>query len=79
MRCVIADFGLTAVKSQGYLNSFCGSPAWTAPEILRSQPYDEKADIYSLGIVFWEIFTKTPPYHGMQANGIIAGGMFLFH
>ena len=38
-----------------------GSPAYIAPEVFRSKVYDSKADIYSLGIMLWEI------WYGQQA------------
>lgn len=41
--------------------------AWTAPEILRHEPYNEKADIYSYGIVLWECLTGKIPYEDMSA------------
>ena len=45
-RAVIADFGLTKIKAGESLNTFCGSPAWTAPEVLEGKNYNESADIY---------------------------------
>ena len=35
----------------------CGTPAWTAPEVLRGEMYSEKADLYSFGIIMWEVTT----------------------
>jgi len=68
---VVADFGLTAIKSNQYLKTYCGSPAWTAPEVLRGQQYDESADVYSFGIVLWEVLSRKPPHEGMSPNVII--------
>jgi serine/threonine protein kinase len=31
---------------------------WLAPEILENKTYTEKADVYSLGVMFWELLTK---------------------
>ncbi len=31
---------------------------WLAPEILENKAYTEKADVYSLGVIFWELLTK---------------------
>ena len=33
-----------------------------APEVLQGMPLDEKADVYSYGIVLWELFTETEPF-----------------
>eukprot|EP00937_MAST-01D_sp_MAST-1D-sp2_P003497 g3497.t1 len=41
----------------------CGTPLWSAPEVIRSQPYNEKADVYSFGIVLTELFSQKTPYH----------------
>jgi len=31
---------------------------WLAPEVIEQKPYTEKADVYSLGVIFWELLTK---------------------
>jgi serine/threonine protein kinase len=43
---LVADFGLTKIKTHGFLSTYCGSPAWTAPEVLRHEQYGEPADVY---------------------------------
>lgn len=68
---VVSDFGLTKVKECARLDTRCGSPAWTAPEVLRGQPYNESADVFSFGVVMWEIASQQPPYAGMEPNQII--------
>jgi tRNA A-37 threonylcarbamoyl transferase component Bud32 len=47
----IADFGLAARDSDSSMYMVCGSPGFIAPEVLRHQPYDNKADIFSVGVV----------------------------
>lgn len=39
-----------------------GTIPWLAPEILQTDPHSEKSDIYSLAVVFWEIFSEAHPY-----------------
>ena len=71
-QAAITDFGLTKYKKeQEMLTTRCGSPAWTAPEVLRGKPYDEKADVYSYGIVLWEILANSPPYPGIDSGVVI--------
>jgi serine/threonine protein kinase len=40
----------------------CGTPCWVAPEIFRNEPYDEKVDVYSFGILMWEVLAAKKPY-----------------
>jgi len=70
-KCSVADFGLTKIKDKAMLSTRCGSPAWSAPEVLRGEPYDEKADVFSYGIVLWEVITRSPPYRGMNPMQVI--------
>lgn len=43
-----------------------GTYHWMAPEVINSQHYTEKADVFSYGIILWEIYTRAIPYGGMQ-------------
>ena len=39
-----------------------GSVPWMAPEVMKGTRYDHKCDIYSLGVIFWEMLTRVKPY-----------------
>jgi len=69
-RVKVGDFGLSRIGNTGTMTA-CGTPCWTAPEVLRNQPYSEKADIYSLGIVFWECTTREDPFEGMPPFQVV--------
>merc|ERR1711916_157767 len=62
----ITDFGLTTAKEASGTMTQCGTPQWMAPEVLRNEPYDYKADVYSFAIVLWEMATRQVPYDGMN-------------
>jgi serine/threonine protein kinase len=54
----IADFGFARIKEENATMTRCGTPCWTAPEIIRGEKYAEKADVYSFGIIMWEMLTR---------------------
>lgn len=48
-----------------------GTPRWVAPEVIREERYSEKADIYSFGVILWELETRQIPYGKMEVMKII--------
>lgn len=48
-----------------------GTPHWMAPEIMRGEKYDEFSDIYSYGMILWEMVTGETPYKGYSIPQII--------
>jgi len=53
----LCDFG---VSFSGKITTIrkVDCPVWLAPEVIEQKPYTEKADVYSLGVIFWELLTK---------------------
>lgn len=59
----IADFGFArSLPSTSLAETLCGSPLYMAPEILRYEKYDAKADLWSVGTVLYEMMTSKPPF-----------------
>jgi HEAT repeat protein/tRNA A-37 threonylcarbamoyl transferase component Bud32 len=63
----IVDFGVAAAQTQGdtqltKTGYVIGSPKYMAPEQILGKKVDERADIYSLGVIMYEMFAGVPPY-----------------
>ncbi|KAI8147570.1 kinase-like domain-containing protein [Fennellomyces sp. T-0311] len=60
----LSDFSHCAqlTKQQPKRNSIIGTPYWMAPEVIKGQEYDAKADIWSLGVLIMEMMQGDPPY-----------------
>ncbi|MCJ1471817.1 Serine/threonine-protein kinase [Lambiella insularis] len=59
----LADFGFArSLPSTSLAETLCGSPLYMAPEILRYEKYDAKADLWSVGTVTYEMMTGKPPF-----------------
>jgi len=60
----LADFGYAAQLTQQKQkrNTIVGTPYWMAPELIRGQNYDQKVDLWSLGIMIMEMAEGEPPY-----------------
>ena len=65
----IADFGWTRLKSKKMTKKI-GTFQWMAPEVLTSQDYTEKADVFSFGIILWEIASRKPPYKNISGISV---------
>ncbi|KAJ4869657.1 PAS domain-containing protein tyrosine kinase family protein [Raphanus sativus] len=75
----VADFGLSRIKHETYLTtkSGKGTPQWMAPEVLRNESADEKSDIYSFGVVLWELATEKIPWETLNAMQVIGAVGFM--
>jgi serine/threonine protein kinase len=59
----IADFGFAKkVYEKNSLTTQCGTPGYVAPEILEGTPYDERADMWSVGVILYILLGGYPPF-----------------
>lgn len=59
----ISDFGFAkSFELDELMQTYCGSPLYMAPELLYGKDYNFKSDIWSLGVIVYELFTKKHPY-----------------
>jgi serine/threonine protein kinase len=82
----LLDLGLSRViKKEGHLNTLykmtgeTGSLRYMAPEVAQRRPYNQKADVYSFGMILWEMGSMKKPYDGMGREEfyaqVVHGGM----
>lgn len=69
----VCDFGLSRLKHHTFLSSksTSGTPEWMAPEVLRNEPSNEKCDVYSFGVILWELATLRKPWGGMNSMQVV--------
>ncbi|KAL6074802.1 putative serine/threonine-protein kinase/receptor [Balamuthia mandrillaris] len=70
----LTDFGISKAleNSLETFNSKMGTLNWLAPEVLDCRPYSPAADVYSFGIILWEILTQRTPFQGMHNFQILS-------
>lgn len=70
----ISDFGTSRQwTDRSTKMSFAGTVAWMAPEVIRNEPCSEKVDVWSFGVVLWELLTCEIPYRDVESSALIWG------
>lgn len=69
----ICDFGLSRIMIETPIkdSSSAGTPEWMAPELIRNEPFTEKCDIFSLGVIMWELCTLNRPWEGVPPERVV--------
>ena len=70
-RVKISDFGISINKNVLNSNNRVGTPYWMSPEVINRQRYNEKTDIWSLGIICYELVEGEPPYSEFKPNVVM--------
>jgi serine/threonine protein kinase len=70
----IGDFGLSRFYNKGNdeTRGRIGTPHWMAPEVLKGEKYETHADIFSYGMILWEILSREIPYYGINPYQVIS-------
>ncbi|KAF9688034.1 hypothetical protein SADUNF_Sadunf02G0155000 [Salix dunnii] len=73
MTVKICDFGLSRVMTDSPIrdSSSAGTPEWMAPELIRNELFTEKCDIFSLGVIMWELCTLNRPWEGVPPERVV--------
>eukprot|EP01089_Gocevia_fonbrunei_P014261 TRINITY_DN3869_c0_g1_i1.p1 TRINITY_DN3869_c0_g1~~TRINITY_DN3869_c0_g1_i1.p1 ORF type:complete len:438 (-),score=76.92 TRINITY_DN3869_c0_g1_i1:38-1351(-) len=71
----ICDFGLARTAARNNHMTLCGTDDWMAPEVILGMQYNQKADVFSYGIVLCEIITRKKISLAFQRTPMEAFGM----
>ncbi len=67
VRCKVADFGLSRLKLEhGVMTASVGCIPYMAPEVYKGEANSEKSDVYSYGMILWEVLTGEEPQQDMK-------------
>lgn len=69
----ITDFGLAREVNHTTKISAAGTYAWMAPEVIKTSTFSKGSDVWSYGIVLWELLTGETPYKGINDMAIAYG------
>ena len=76
----LSDFGESRLRSQDQDNvhtAQVGTHQWMAPEMCEMTAYTQAVDVYSFGIVMWELLTEEQPFRGCTVRRcvLVCGGV----
>lgn len=77
LQAKLTDFGISRAWTDRTMTAGVGSMLWMAPEVMMGTHYDEKADVFSLGVVMSELDTHQLPYSNTKdaRSGALLPGM----
>ena len=66
----LGDLNVSKVAKAGLVYTQTGTPYYASPEVWQDKPYDSKSDIWSLGVVLYEMCTLNPPFTDTSMQGL---------
>ena len=72
-RVLLSDYGISnrLVSLSRQFSTHVGNSLMMAPEILKNEKYNEKCDLWSLGVIIYQLYTKRLPYNGEVQSAIL--------
>ena len=59
----LCDYGWASYLSKGqFCSAYCGTPEYVSPEVIKKYPYNEKVDIWGIGVLIFELVFGYPPF-----------------
>ncbi|XP_033839432.1 mitogen-activated protein kinase kinase kinase 11 [Periophthalmus magnuspinnatus] len=69
----ITDFGLAREWHKTTKMSTAGTYAWMAPEVIKASTFSKGSDVWSYGVLLWELLTGEAPYRGIDGLAVAYG------
>ncbi|KAI2560989.1 mitogen-activated protein kinase kinase kinase 11, partial [Homo sapiens] len=69
----ITDFGLAREWHKTTQMSAAGTYAWMAPEVIKASTFSKGSDVWSFGVLLWELLTGEVPYRGIDCLAVAYG------
>ena len=66
----VGDLNVSKIARQGLLQTQTGTPYYAAPEVWNEKPYDFKSDVWSFGVVIYEMCALVPPFRADDMAGL---------
>lgn len=67
----LLDFGVASERLGNSDRHLLGTPTYLAPEVIRSEPFDQRADLYALGILLFRFFAGRPPFEADDSENLL--------
>jgi serine/threonine protein kinase len=69
----LGDFGISTVlqNTMACAKTVCGTPYYFSPEICQSKPYNNKSDVWALGVCFYEMLTLNRPFNAKSLKELL--------
>ena len=69
----LGDFGISRELESidAKAGTSCGTPLFMPPEVCLGKPYDNKADVWAVGVILYELITLKKPFESETINGVL--------